>query len=260
MKEFRHNETCMGTVFQFFGRSELTADQVATAIAESVAKLHEADNLFSRYKPDSALSRLARGEVQIADLPPVVEYIWDECERWQEVTDGWFNAMDPANTFDPSGLVKAWATELAGVKLEELGITDFAINAGGDIRLSKYISSGLPKRIGLAKPISIAADDFSALTLLDLNNSDYFAVATSGIAERGEHIWIPQRRSTGIQQVTVVAKEIITADVFATAAFAAGDQTGALLTKHEGELEALVIDLNGNTFATKGFAALVSPV
>ncbi len=260
MIQFRHNETCMGTVFQYFGRTELTDEELNKAIALSVAELHEADEIFSRYKPDSPISRLARGETELQRLPEIVEYIWDECERWEKVTDGWFRSIDDANTFDPSGLVKAWATENAALKLVEFGITDFAINAGGDIRMSKNISPGITRKIGISKPISIANEEAGAIAVLDLNDTEYFAVATSGSGERGEHIWVPKRRTQGILQVTVVAKDIITADVFATAAFAAGDQAGALLGKHEDELQAMVIDLDGNVFSTKGFAALVSPV
>lgn len=260
MKEFRHNETCMGTVFQYFGRTNLSDQQLEKALAVSTAVLHEADEIFSRYKPNSPVSQLAAGVTELQKLPEIVQNIWDECEKWEEITDGWFRAFDEQNTFDPSGLVKAWATEQAALKLEEFGITDFAMNAGGDIRMSKAISSGIPRRVGVAKPISIAAKESGAITVLDLNNSEYFAVATSGSSERGEHIWTPNRRGKAILQVTVVAKDIITADVFATAAFAAGDQAGALLTKHEDKLQALVLDLDGNVFTTKGFSSLIAPV
>jgi len=260
MREFRHNEACMGTVFQYFGRTDLSDAELSEAIMASTEILHQADETFSRYKPESPVSQLARGETELQKLPAIVEYIWDECEKWEEATDGWFSAMDEQNTFDPSGLVKAWATENAALKLEELGITDFAINAGGDIRMSQNISSGIPRRVGVSKPISIADKESGAITVLDLNNTEYFAVATSGIAERGEHIWIPRRRRSGVLQVTVVAKDIITADVFATAAFAAGDQVGLLLSKNEDKLQAMVIDLDGNVYSTKNFASLISPV
>ena len=263
MEEFRHLEYCMGTAFQYWGRSEFDAAEVKRAITQSTLVLHEADQMFSLYKHFSPLSRLARGEVSMSRLPEEVEYIWNECEKCEKETEGWFSAMTPQNTFDPSGLVKSWATQRAANKLTELGITDFAINAGGDILLSENISAGKPKRIGVSKPISIASEDSGALLVLDLNDSEFHAVATSGNTERGEHIWNPKagrEKANQLLQVTVVAKDIITADVFATAAFAAGTQADSFIIRHRDKLEAMVIDLNGNVFATAGFSELISPV
>ncbi|NDC48172.1 MAG: FAD:protein FMN transferase [Micrococcales bacterium] len=261
MNEFRHVELCMGTAFQYFGRTDLADQKLTEAIRESVAALHNADNVFSLYKPDSPLSQLARGEVSIAELPEIVSFIWDECERWSELTDGWFSSMTNENTFDPSGLVKAWATEVAANKLEEFGITDFAINAGGDIRLSKNISSGKPKRIGITKPVSITETN-EAITVIDLNDTEFFAVATSGTAERGNHIWNSkeQKPADDFLQVTVVAKDIITADVLATAIFAAGNQAETLITKFANQIEVLIINSAKETFSTPGFSKLISPV
>ena len=262
MREFRHNEFCMGTAFTYFGRTDKTPAEVEAAIKASAAILHEADEIFSLYKPESPVSRLARGETSLDKLPTIVAAIWDQCELWSERTEGWFKPFTQQNTFDPSGLVKTWAAEKACLKLEELGITDFAMNAGGDIRLSRGISSGITKRIGISKPISIADKDSGALTVVDLNDSEYFAVATSGSAERGEHIWNPKTGNVAneLLQVSVVAKDIVTADIFATAAFAAGDQALQMLNKHEGELQALLVYPNGELVATSGFTKLLKPV
>lgn len=258
MAEFRHNEECMGTVFQFFGRTEINPD---TALAEATKALHTADEIFSLYKPESPLSRLARGDASLGELPEIVSFVWDECQRWEELTEGWFSSMNHQNIFDPSGYVKAWASEKAAAKLQKFGITDFAINAGGDIYLSPAISAGFPKRVGIAQAESIA-ETFTPLTVVDLNDTDYFAVATSGNAERGEHIWNPKtyEYANQLRQVTVIGKDLITADVLATAIFAAGDQSQNLISKFEDEIEVLVIDNSGNTFATGGFSALVRPV
>jgi len=261
MREFRHTEFCMGTAFTYFGRTDKPSAEVEAAVRASAQILHEADEIFSLYKPESPLSRLAQGETSLDKLPQVVSEVWDLCEMWSERTEGWFKPFNQNNMFDPSGLVKTWAAENACLRLEELGITDFAMNAGGDIRLSKNISEGIPKRIGISKPVSIA-EKAGALTVLDLNGSEYYAVATSGTAERGEHIWNPKTGlvSNELVQVTVVAKNIVTADIFATAAFAAGDQALALLNKHVGELQALLVYPNGELQATEGFTKLFSPV
>ncbi|NCA07670.1 MAG: FAD:protein FMN transferase [Micrococcales bacterium] len=257
VKEFRHTEFCMGTVFRFVGRTELNTDK---AIAEAVAVLHEADSIFSLYKPDSPLSKLARGETSVAQCPAVVNEIWDLCEKWTKETEGWFTAFTPEHTFDPSGVVKTWAAKLAAEKLEENGITDFAMNAGGDIRLSKEITPGFALRIGISTPVTIASPEAGVLTVVDLNDSNFRAVATSGTAERGEHIWNPKNKSWANQlaQVTVVSDDLVSADVWATALFAAGDQGLALAEKHG--LQALFVNLEGQLFSTKSFTELLHPV
>lgn len=258
MSEFRHVEHCMGTVFQFLGRSEIDVEE---PLAEAVKVLHQADETFSLYKPDSALSRLARGETSIKELPEVVSFVWDECQRWEELTDGWFSSMTKENTFDPSGYVKAWASVEAANKLQELGITDFSLNAGGDIYLSPNISSGNTKRVGIAGAKSIT-ETVSPVTVVDLNDTEFYAVATSGNAERGEHIWNPKtyQFANQLQQVSVIAKDLITADVLATAIYAAGDRCEKLITKFSDQIEVLLIGDTGETFATPGFSSLVSPV
>jgi len=251
----------MGTVFRFVGRTDLESTD---AISEAVAILHEADEIFSLYKPESPLSALARGEISVAQAPPVVDEVWELCEKWRIATDGWFSAFTAQNTFDPSGLVKTWAGELAAQKVESFGITDFALNSGGDIRLSKDINPGFAMRIGLSKPITIASPDAGVLTVVDLNGTDFRAVATSGTAERGEHIWNPKTNewANELAQVSVVARDLVSADVWATAIFAAGDQGLALAQKHriEHNFEALLVDENQNLSSTTGFAELLRPV
>ena len=260
-KEFRHTEFCMGTVFRFVGRTDLHSSK---AIESATAVLHQADEIFSLYKTDSPLSKLARGETSVAQCPDVVSEVWDLCESWNIKTEGWFNAFTLDNTFDPSGLVKTWAVELAAQEFEKVGITDFAMNAGGDIRLSRDIEPGFALRIGISKPITIADPAAGVLTVVDLNNTDFRAVASSGTAERGEHIWNPKSNSWAneLAQVSVVAKDLVTADIWATAIFAAGDQGLSLAQKYcdEYSFEALLVDNNSQLSATKGFEKLLNPI
>ncbi|MEY2816137.1 MAG: hypothetical protein RJA78_713 [Actinomycetota bacterium] len=258
----------MGTVFRFVGRTELPKEKLGEVMRASVAELHKTDEIFSLYKPDSPLSKLSRGECSVADCPEVVSQIWDECESWSQVTDGWFSPFTPQNTFDPSGLVKTWAADRAAVVLESAGITDFAMNAGGDIRLSRNITPGFAMRIGISTPVTIASPEAGVLTVVDLNNTEFRAVATSGTAERGEHIWNPKHGSefaNQLSQLTVVAKDIVTADVWATALFASGTSAISIADKYnesnkENQIAVLVVELDGDLVATSNFSSLLNPV
>ncbi len=253
---FERVEICMGTTSRFAGRSELGEVEVQNILSQACEILHEADRTFSLYKSDSPLSRLARGETRLADCPPVVAEIWDACDEWEKRTDGWFSAITPQNTFDPSGVVKTWAAKRAAEYILQAGINDFTMNAGGDVWLSDELTSDQEWRIAISKPISIASPDHAILTVIDLKNTDYRALATSGSAERGDHIWNPKAAGksapTDLVQVSVVAKDLVTADVWATAAFAAGTR-GIPLLEAVDEIEALFILANGDLAATQNF-------
>jgi thiamine biosynthesis lipoprotein len=256
---FEHVEYCMGTAFRFSGRTPLNEIETQRIIEQACEILHEADRTFSLYKPESPLSQLARGETRLADLPPVVAEIWDACDDWEKRTNGWFSAMTPQNTFDPSGIVKTWAAKRAAEYIFQAGITDFTMNAGGDVWLSVELNSDQDWRIGISKPISIASPDAGVFSVIDLKGTNFRAMATSGSAERGQHIWDPKAAGkaapTDLLQVSVVANDLVTADVWATAAFAAGERGVQLLNSADG-IEALFILANGDLAATDNFKFL----
>jgi thiamine biosynthesis lipoprotein len=255
---FEHVELCMGTAFRCAGNSPLNPDETQAVLSQAVAKLHEADQIFSLYKPESPLSQLARGETSVAKCPPVVDEVWNLCEKWEKTTDGWFSPFTPAHTFDPSGLVKTWAAQASIDVLLGAGLTDFTMNAGGDVFIGPALTDPIEKKLGIHKPVSIAAQDAGVLTVIDLAGTDFNSLATSGSAERGAHIWNPRnpdREPSELLQVSVVADDLVKADVWATAAFAAGMQGVALLNAVP-NLEALFVLASGDLAATDGFIKL----
>lgn len=259
MREFEHREDCMGTVFTFQGLTELDSVALGAVILKATKALHEADSIFSLYKSDSPLSQLARGETSVAECPEVVGNVWDLCEQWQQTTDGWFSPFTASNTFDPSGLVKTWAAQLAANELITAGVGNFTLNAGGDILVSDFQTREEFWRIGISKPVSIASPEAGILTVFDLSATEYRAVATSGTAERGEHIWNPKgsELQTQVIQVSVLATDLVEADVWATAAFAEGFRSLERINRQP-KLEALYVLRDGSLQATKGLLALLA--
>lgn len=264
--KFLFADTCMGTGFIVQGHSLFDEGKTLVACQRAFEILHEADRTFSLYKPESPLSKLARGATTLADCPPVVAEIWDDCERWERTTDGWFCAFTPQNTFDPSGLVKTWAAERACEYLKAEGILDFSFNAGGDVYLSDELSEPEGWRVGVHKPVSLLSEDAGTLTVVDLRNTPYRAVCTSGSAERGEHIWNPKGYPLdrdALVQITVVSKNLVEADVWATAGFARGGSITSQLdelnhSNPENQVHALGVLKSGSLVATKGIEGLLA--
>ena len=259
MRAFERIEPCMGTVFRFSGQTELDEVELGVVLQRAANTLHKADAIFSLYKPESPLSRLARGETAVRDLPPVVDQVWQLCEQWQEKTDGWFSAFTPQNTFDPSGLVKTWAAQFAADTLLAAGVTDFTLNAGGDVLIADAQSVDENWRIGVSKPVSIASQQAGVITVLDLKDTEFRAVATSGSSERGEHIWNPRGGSlqNEVLQVTVIARDLVEADVWATAAFAEGPRALERLNR-QNHVEALFVMRDESLEATEGLVELLA--
>jgi thiamine biosynthesis lipoprotein len=254
MTEFEHHEECMGTVFVFRGRTGLATAELNVLLTEACSKMHDADRVFSLYKPESPLSALARGETSVAKCPPELSVVWDLCEEWETATGGYFKSFTAQNTFDPSGLVKTWAAQKAIDVLLNSGVTDFTLNAGGDIWLSDALTSELDWKVGLSKPVSIASSEAGVLAVLNLKGTDYRAVCTSGSAERGNHIWHTTEHE--LVQVTVIAKDLVTADVWATAAFAEGPRCIDRIEKVDG-VEVMIVYADGRIDGSNGFAEVL---
>lgn len=265
---FEHIEECMGTVFRFAGLRQVGASELVALIQKACAILHEADRIFSLYKPESQLSRLARGVARVADLEPVVSEIWDSCQLWETETAGWFSAFTPERIFDPSGLVKTWAARNAARALLDGGQSDFTLNAGGDVYIAPGASDDRDWRIAISTPVSIASAEAGVLTVVDLKNTGMNSLATSGTAERGQHIWNPKNydfASAGqalgpnekIVQVSVIASDLVEADVLATASFAEGIRAIERLNARS-NVEALFVTDTGQFAATDGFLNLLA--
>jgi len=193
---------------------------VEAAVMRVFAALRDADAVFSTYRPDSDISRLARGEVRLEDCHPDVAEVADLCEQARERTDGWFDSTlsDGGQArFDPTGLVKGWAVQRAAGALDGLDGHDFCLNAGGDVLTACSRSDTPSWRIGIEDP----AERSRLLDVVTLRDG---AVATSGVAARGAHIYDPHTGlpAQGLSSVTVTGPSLLWADVYATAGFSRG--------------------------------------
>lgn len=248
----RHVEETMGTVFSFDVRGgEPTA--VRAALDEAVAGLHRADQVFSTYRDDSQVSRLARDEVTVEACAPEVAEVLELAAEAERVSDGWFSTRYRGR-LDPTGIVKGWAVECAARRIAAAGATGVSLNGGGDVQLLGSPGVRRPWRVGVSDPLRPGG----LAAVVSAAGAAELAVATSGSAERGAHVVDPRTgRSavTDLLSVTVVAPRLTWADCWATAAFAMGSREGLRWLESLPGVEGLLITAGDEVRCTGGLAA-----
>jgi thiamine biosynthesis lipoprotein len=235
----RHTFTTMGTV-----ASVELPESVEHSIGAIESVFRDYDEKFSLYRHDSELSRIASGELRLGDASAWMVDTYAEALTWRGRTAGAFSPHRPDGVIDLNGLVKAQAIRDAGRVLGAANADRWCINVGGDVLVCDP-GAGRPWDIGIVDPM----DRTSLLTAIALTGNRR-AIATSGAAERGDHIWRGGSTSTpDFQQVTVVADDIVTADVLATAIMAGGfdalDDLSAAFP-----VDVLTVDTGGHLLAT----------
>ncbi|HVB00837.1 MAG TPA: FAD:protein FMN transferase [Acidimicrobiales bacterium] len=246
-----HVEQVMGTAVTFDVRLEsdepTARDEATEAIRVCSEWLHWVDQTFTTYDAGSFVSRLGRGEIAVDDCPPEVALIVEECDWFREVTRGWFDPWaSPIGGFDPSGLVKGWATQGVSDRLRRAGFERHCVNAGGDVVVAGESDDARGWGIGIAHPL---VPGTLCATLLAMDEG----IATSGTAERGYHVWRPVDGSaaTDLASVTIVHDDLTVADVYATAAFAMGGDARQWL--EEAGIDGYAVTATGEEWETGEF-------
>jgi len=247
----------MGTVVSLTVAStapaETAVDEVESAVEVVEGIFTHLDLTFSLYRAGSEASRLDRGELTLAYASESMQELYAEASEWRLATEGAFTAERPDGGLDLSGIVKAHAMREAALSLRALGLRDWCVNAGGDVLVSGSPDPGHsapdtkgPWLAGIVDPL----DRQALLGAFPLEPMT--AVATSGSAERGEHIWAVGSNRPEFAQVSVAASDIVTADVLATAIVAGG--AGALdRAVDRWGVEVLAVRRDGTLLSTPGF-------
>ena len=246
----------MGTVFSFDLRD---ASMDPHALDDAIGWLHWVDETFSTYQPGSVLSRLRRGQMGLDDCPPQVGDLLKVGEAVEHDSGGYFTTTLDGK-LDLTGVVKGWAVERASEILRAGGSRAHTVNGGGDLQLVGEPRPGRPWRIGVAHPLRPGA-----LATVVTVGGDH-AVATSGTAERGNHIIDPRtgRPATELASVTLVGQRLTTVDAYATAAFAMGNAARDWVERLAG-CDAFAVTRHGGCWWTSGFPQVgvvpaVSPI
>lgn len=227
---------------------ELAGRAPAGLMAEVFAYFDAVDKRFSTYKPESEISQYNRGEIPRSNLSAEMHEVLQLAERTKNETDGYFDIKRADGSIDPSGIVKGWAIRNAAQLILRAGVADFYVDAGGDIQTGGKTASGEEWTIGIRNPFQ---DD----EIIKIVTPKGHGIATSGSYVRGQHIYNPHRPASPLNEIvslTVLAKDVLEADRFATAAFAMGRDGIYFLEKTPG-LEGYCVDAKGIALQTRGF-------
>lgn len=156
---------------------------------------------------------------------------------------------------DFSAIAKGYAVDKAFNFLKESGLKEYLINAGGEIR-----AAGKDWNIGIQDPDN---QNSLIIALKPDEISDEISVATSGDYEnffikdniRYHHILDPVTGfpSGNCRSVTILAKDVTTADALATGIFVTGPEEGIKIIETLPGVECYIIDINGNNIMSSGF-------
>ncbi|WP_241972641.1 FAD:protein FMN transferase [Cryobacterium cryoconiti] len=247
----------MGTVISIrigaaAGNAGFPHDEALRAAArQAVADVFRGWNdRFSLYREGSELSRVNRGELRLTQAGSELRDCYALALAWRDRTDGVFTPHRADGAIDLSGIVKSLAIAHAGEALYGLGLRDWSLNAGGDILVAGDQTPGLDWAAAIVDPLDRSARLASVPLRAPLR-----AVATSGSAERGEHIWTTVDGALSpFRQVTVFGRDIVTADVLATAIIAGG-RPALHRSTETFPIEVLAVLRDGSLLATPGLRA-----
>lgn len=216
MKLERFVETWGTVIVVQVASKSLIVVELGLAVDKVEEFFHKVDKDFSTHKSDSEVSRIRRGELEVADASEDVKEVWKLCEYARELTLGAFDPWKVEGGFDPSGLVKGWAADVAARMLIGAGVECILINAAGDL----VLRGGLLTENGEVKPWNIGIsnpDDVNQIvkTIGVVDGS----VATSGDYEKGAHIVDPHTGliAIGARSASVVGPDGALCDALATA-------------------------------------------
>lgn len=227
---------------------EVIDKQVTDEIIEKIFDyFRSVDERFSTYKDTSEITKINRGEIKQTKYSPQMREIFALSEKTKQETNGYFDIMHHGK-YDPSGIVKGWAIQHAAQMLQQQGFKNYYVEAGGDIQVAGKNKAGKRWQVGIRNPFN--REEIVKVVALSDN-----AIATSGTYIRGQHVYNPHSKDkqiTDIISLTVIGKNILDADRFATAAFAMGKQGIKFIESLRG-FAGYAIDREGIATMTTGF-------
>ena len=228
---------------------------------------------FGSIKPEQAAAGLADKMPELADSPAFTEWVQRQEARVPTKAEidealarvGYQKLLvdEPQQTLtrtaplfvDLSSIAKGYAVDQAGYKLEELGVTSYLVEVGGEVRIRGHKLDGSMWSIAIKQPDMLPG---SVNTVVQADNK---GIATSGdylnyFEVNGEHYshlinarnGIPERHN--LASVVVIDDTTAMADAWATMFMLVGEKAGMKIAEQQG-LAVWFIYHTGSGFETR---------
>jgi thiamine biosynthesis lipoprotein len=210
----------MGTTASVHVNDAISVEEFDVVVRDVRTELERLEAMFSVYRDSSEISRINAGTLHHLDSSAEVIEVFDACSWLEQASNGAFSIRRSTkeSAINPSGFVKGWAAERTAQKFTAAGLQHWYLGIGGDFVLRGGLDATTPWSIGIADP----RDASQLVATVDAVNG---AIATSGSAERGDHIW-DSRSGTVAKEflsVTVTGPSLTWADAYATTVFVMGE-------------------------------------
>jgi thiamine biosynthesis lipoprotein len=161
------------------------------------------------------------------------------------------------------GIGKGYAVDRAVAAMKSAGLSDFSIQAGGDLYVAGH-RGDRPWRLGIADP---RAPDGNIFARVELTDSTF---STSGDYERFfikdgvryHHILDPANGQPArlSRSVTIVSKQALLADGLSTGVFLLGPEKGMALIERLPDVEGVVVGADNQVYISSGLQGKVEIV
>ncbi len=165
---------------------------------------------------------------------------------------------EPGMAIDLGAIAKGYAVDQACALLRQKGLTNYLVNAGGDLRSQGTKERGHPWIIGIKHPrlkeALIAKIHLTGAALATSGDYEKFFIKNG---ERYHHLLHPLtgQPARQCQSVTVMAPSAMDADALATTVFILGPEQGLALIDKLPDVHALIIDQRGRVLLSPNWPA-----
>ncbi len=166
---------------------------------------------------------------------------------------------------DLSSIAKGYGTDCASAALEKMGVENYMVEVGGEVRTRGTNRLGKPWRLGISLPVPDSNQLFGAVELNDealATSGDYRNFKLEG-STRLSHIIDPRTGRPiehALVSVSVLSQDCMTADAWATALLVLGPEEGVKVAQRE-HLRVLFLIQDGQKIVPKsvGFPCIPNP-
>lgn len=243
MTNFSRTEYTAGYIFNLQGYSTMPPHSINPIVRLACHTLDSLENMFNYSDPDSIVNLYNNGYVKLDATPELFQNVLEECLFWNKETDGVFNPFNKnliqenykGNIFDPRGLLKSFSMKTVSEVMSAFGLADHTVTVGDDVLTSGSHALDEDWIVNIRQPLTLDASKTNVMSL-NFENSHMRASASSSMETNNGDVWVSKTKTKPSVQdfiaTTVIANDIVAADVWSLASLAEGETVLEKIRQH----------------------------